>query len=186
MNLKEIQYIDKKGRKKLKIEFKCSKCGIIKSVDKYGFLKRKRRKKLCNSCAPKIDRLKKIGITSPCKGVSRPHLQGEKSHNWKGGKWVDKFGYVRINGNRRKNGHGWYLKEHRVVAEKMIGRPLKKDECVHHIDGDKQNNSETNLIVTNNYQHHKLIHASLQEVAYELYKRGNIIFNKTTNKYEVK
>lgn len=183
MILKEIQYTDTKGRKKLKIEFKCDVCGDIKCVDKYGFLKRKRQ--ICNHCSTIVSGKKRRGIPSPFKGKERPELQGEKSHNWKGGKWIDKWGYVRIDGNRKRNGHGWYLKEHRVVAEKMIGRPLKKDECVHHIDGNKQNNAETNLLVTNNYQHHKLIHASLQEVAYELYKRGNISFNKVTNKYEL-
>ena len=31
--------------------------------------------------------------------------------------------------------------EHRVVAEQMLGRPLKPGEVVHHIDEDKRNNN---------------------------------------------
>jgi len=37
--------------------------------------------------------------------------------------------------------------EHRVVAEKLINRPLKSTEDVHHKDGDKNNNNDDNLIV---------------------------------------
>lgn len=34
---------------------------------------------------------------------------------------------------------------HRVIAEQMIGRPLKDGEVVHHKDGDKRNNDPANL-----------------------------------------
>lgn len=30
--------------------------------------------------------------------------------------------------------------EHRLVAEEKLGRPLRKGEVVHHIDGDYKNN----------------------------------------------
>lgn len=36
---------------------------------------------------------------------------------------------------------------HRIVAEQILGRPLKKGEVVHHIDEDKRNNSPDNLII---------------------------------------
>jgi hypothetical protein len=37
--------------------------------------------------------------------------------------------------------------EHRIVAEKMIGRALALGEIVHHIDGNRHNNSPDNLWV---------------------------------------
>lgn len=36
---------------------------------------------------------------------------------------------------------------HRIVAEQMLGRPLKPGEVVHHIDCDKRNNSPENLMI---------------------------------------
>ena len=43
--------------------------------------------------------------------------------------------------------------QHRLVAEKMIGRKLEKDEVVHHIDGDKRNNAPENLMLMDAVEH---------------------------------
>ncbi len=42
---------------------------------------------------------------------------------------------------------------HRVIAERMIGRRLMHDEVVHHKDGCRSNNSESNLEVMTRSQH---------------------------------
>ena len=47
---------------------------------------------------------------------------------------------------------------HRVVAELMLGRPLKPKEVVHHIDGDKRNNDPKNLMVFENQAAHAKWH----------------------------
>ncbi len=49
--------------------------------------------------------------------------------------------------------------EHRVVAELMLGRPLKPGEVVHHIDGDKRNNDPKNLMVFGSQSEHAAFHA---------------------------
>lgn len=46
--------------------------------------------------------------------------------------------------------------EHRVVAEQKIGRPLRSDEHVHHIDGNKHNNHPDNLEVMTRSEHLRL------------------------------
>jgi len=53
----------------------------------------------------------------------------------------------------RDNG---YVPEHIIKAEKKIGRPIKADEHVHHIDGKKLNNKEKNLEVLSPSKHAKL------------------------------
>ena len=47
---------------------------------------------------------------------------------------------------------------HRVVAEKMLGRSLKRGEVVHHIDGNKRNNSPENLMIFSSQAEHAKWH----------------------------
>ena len=75
---------------------------------------------------------------------------GADHHNWKGGH-VNASGYRIIS----RVGHG-HLYEHRVVAQQMIGRPLEKDEVVHHKDGNRLNNSPDNLVVMKRKEHDKM------------------------------
>jgi len=48
---------------------------------------------------------------------------------------------------------------HIVIAEKYLGRPLRKGEIVHHIDEDKHNNEPDNLAVLPNQTFHNAVHA---------------------------
>ena len=51
---------------------------------------------------------------------------------------------------------------HRQVAEKMLGRALLPGEVVHHIDGDKQNFSPSNLQVLSSPAEHARLHALMK------------------------
>lgn len=62
--------------------------------------------------------------------------------------YIDEKGYPRISSGPLRG-----VRLHRVVAAAMLGRPLKKDEDVHHKDGDKLNFSPDNLEVKGHREH---------------------------------
>lgn len=62
---------------------------------------------------------------------------------------VNSNGYVLIKvGNQ-------FVPEHRLVVEKKIGRLLKPEETIHHIDHDRKNNHIDNLMFFPNQKEHK-------------------------------
>jgi hypothetical protein len=61
------------------------------------------------------------------------HPRAYKTSNWKG-----------------------FLAEHIVVYEKYFGVIVAEDECIHHLDGNKQNNHPSNLLLLKKTQHVKL------------------------------
>lgn len=84
-------------------------------------------------------------------------MVGSQHPNWKGGRTIEKSGYalILVKGHHRSVGNG-YVREHIVVAEKMLGRRLKKWEIVHHKNGKKADNRPSNLEVMSKKRHDKL------------------------------
>lgn len=58
-----------------------------------------------------------------------------------------------------KNGH---VHEHVLIAEHALGKPLSGEHPVHHHDNDGHNNANTNLVICEDDDYHKLIHARLR------------------------
>lgn len=60
-------------------------------------------------------------------------------------------GYLEITRGENKG-----RSEHVIIMEARIGRRLRDDECVHHIDGIKTNNDENNLALVTRSGHTRL------------------------------
>ena len=67
-------------------------------------------------------------------------------------------GTIKDNGYKAISKNGTLKYEHVLVAERALGQSLPGGAEVHHIDGDKQNNKPSNLIVCNDRAYHMLIH----------------------------
>lgn len=67
---------------------------------------------------------------------------------------------------------------HVVAATEKYGRAPAKGEVVHHIDGTKQNNAPSNLVITSNSQHKKW-HSQLERISLSLYRAGLLTFTET-------
>ena len=75
--------------------------------------------------------------------------------------------------------------EHRHFIEEILGRRLTKVECVHHINGQKDDNRLENLLLCESNGVHKKIENQLLHIAFSLVKNGEIIFNREKGKYMI-
>jgi hypothetical protein len=59
---------------------------------------------------------------------------------------------VKVPEHPKAFGGGWYY-EHRLIAERMLGRILRSHETVHHLNEVKYDNRELNLFVCTRSEH---------------------------------
>lgn len=80
---------------------------------------------------------------------------GNKNPKWRGGKTMHPDGYVWIlRKNHPRADHHGYVLEHRLVMEEHLGRYLRKEEVVHHINKNTSDNRIENLSLMANQSEH--------------------------------
>lgn len=87
-------------------------------------------------------------------------LSGASHWNWNGGRHLYVNGYVgvRATGHPKATGRGSYVYEHVIVAERALGKHLPNGAQVHHLNGRKNDNAGSNLVVCQDYAYHALLH----------------------------
>lgn len=76
-----------------------------------------------------------------------------KNKKWENKKGLNSYGYVIMYKPEHPNARpGGFIFEHRYVMSEYLGRPLRKGENVHHINGNRQDNRIENLEIWNTIQ----------------------------------
>ena len=120
------------------------------------------KKHCCIDCGEKL----KGYYAKRCKKCYGKSIIGRKPWNWKG--MTRNNGYILIYSfsHPYKNSNN-YVREHRLVIEKQIGRYLKPEEVSHHLNEIKDDNRPQNLMAFINDSVHHRFHINPNNVKLE-------------------
>ena len=82
--------------------------------------------------------------------LQRNYVSGASCHNFNGYRTHDTRGCPKI------KVEGQYIREHRLVAARILGRPPRPEELVHHINGNVIDNRPENIQIASRSQHMRI------------------------------
>jgi hypothetical protein len=141
--------VSKETREKLRIialnmsEETKKKMSLIR-LGKPRFDLRRRIIKTCQRCDKEFETGGRVG------SKDKIYCSNHCASMTKNGRTMHSKGYISIWKDGKRN------LEHRLIAEGMLGRPLKISEVVHHINGIKDDNRPKNLLITTQSKHKAL------------------------------
>jgi len=90
--------------------------------------------------------------------------KGKESPNWKGGRSLDKHGYMRVYCPGHPRAEGNRVKEHILVWEQAHGKPLPQGWVIHHLNGIKTDNRIRNLIALPSMKHSLVLESKAKRI----------------------
>ena len=94
--------------------------------------------------------------------LQKKSVSGIANQRWKGGAFIrDGYKFIMAKNHPYKNNFG-YVREHRLIMEKHLGRKLTSEDIVHHINGVKTDNRIENLQIMSRLAHAKLHNLGLK------------------------
>ena len=101
-----------------------------------------------------LRRLNKTRTPEESKKMRGTTCRGENNPCWRGGRYQDNYGYVRIyNPSHHRATISHYVLEHILVWEEYNKRQLLKGYLIHHLNGIKNDNRPQNLVAMKNGEH---------------------------------
>jgi hypothetical protein len=85
---------------------------------------------------------------------------GSENPSWKGGRSTNR-GHITVTappGHPRTDNRG-YVREHILMVERVLGHYLLPPHVVHHVDGNKTHNENSNFVACEDESYHQLLHA---------------------------
>lgn len=121
-------------------------------TDTWGRRNRKLADRCCPECGKMFRPVRKSSryCSKRCQWINNGGRNRKDGPSW----WIGQNGY--IVGRMWINGRRVHVKQHRLVMEQHLGRPLVPAEDVHHLNGIKHDNRIENLQLISHSEHSTL------------------------------